>query len=190
MKREYNREKAAYDDALAEYMRQCEEASVDSYSESEDGTGTEISVSIHGGNTNTYSNNSNKNKQTRPPRYQENNNYYVQQSPPPFDLEPPVEADYPALEKQYFGDLSYKLELLKILHSDVCRLTDNALVTLRGACVNISQKSDIIESQNNKTVFVSADSIDTTDNVEMNLWIQLVLWLEAQFCSHETGSAL
>jgi hypothetical protein len=126
MKREYNREKAAYDEALEAYMKSCEEASVDSFSESEDGTGSE--TSDYAGHV----------LQSRPPRMQEELHYVL--PPPAFDREPPVEADYGALEKRYFGDLSYKLEVLKGLHSDVWRLTDHTMQTLRSACVNISQK--------------------------------------------------
>lgn len=107
-------------------MKSCEEASVDSFSESEDGTGSE--TSDYAGHV----------LQSRPPRMQEELHYVL--PPPAFDREPPVEADYNALEKRYFGDLSYKLEVLKGLHSDVWRLTDHTLQTLRSACVNISQK--------------------------------------------------
>jgi len=128
LKREYNRDKAAYDEALEEYMRVCEEASVDSYSDSDDGTGSEVSVPALGDSI----------AQGRPPKFQEESRYAL--PPPAFDMEPPVEADYAALEERHFGALTHKLELLKVLHKDVCRLTDDAMQTLRLACVNISQK--------------------------------------------------
>ena len=108
----------------------------------------------------------------------------------PGALPPPVEADYAELEEQYFGALSLQLEKLSWLHVDVNVLTERAIRTLRYACVNISQKSAIIESLAKKSQFVPSTAVDTTENPELNLWVQLVMWLEAQFCSHETGSAL
>ena len=43
----------------------------------------------------------------------------------------------------------------------------------------------------NKSTFISNNSPDLSNtNTELNIWLQLVLWLESQYFQHETGAIL
>mgnify|MGYP003386598348 CR=1 FL=1 len=163
LKREYNREVAAYEAAVAANDNSSEIGEV----ESEDPQGM-VNMKISSSTP------------------------FVPDMSTPIELEAPEEVDYVTLEEELFGDTTRRLEHLKQLRNEVYSSTDKAIQALRYASMNISQKDAMVEAATTKSKYVASNAtkMENVANTELNLWMQLVLWLESQYFTHETGSVL
>lgn len=169
LKREYNREVTAYEAALAanNKLNEC----VDDVNEG--AMQGMVSMTLHVASNRPFS--------------------YEGRSPSNVvELEAPEEVDYATLEEELFGDTTRRLEHLKQLRNDVYSSTDKAIQALRYASMNISQKDAMVEAASTKSKYVpsNATKMENVANTELNMWMQLVLWLESQYFTHETGSVL